>query len=80
MDNENMELMVDFLKRLVFDKRYDVSDALMLLNWARDHRSVPVYKHQNHFMLLSYCGRCSTIVGAGDRYCSQCGRELRGND
>ena len=28
MDNENMELMVDFLKRLVFDKRYDVSDAL----------------------------------------------------
>ena len=80
MDQNTMELAEKLCLDIVFNGRYRVTDALMILNWCQDHRSVKVYQQKNGFLTLNYCGRCSTIVGEGDRFCSQCGRGLRWND
>ena len=78
MDNEMMELLQEVMQNLIFHDRYNRSDCLAIFNWVSDHRSAPVYSHKNRFLTLSYCGRCGTIIQEGDRYCHQCGRELRG--
>lgn len=77
MNDEMNKLAADLASGIIFDGKRNVCDALILYNWCIDHRSTKVYTHKSRFVSLSYCGRCSTIVGAGDKYCSQCGRELR---
>ena len=80
MNDEMISLARELAHGIVFEGKWNTCDALTLLNWCDDHRSVKVYKHKNGFLTLCYCGRCSTIIGEGDKYCSQCGRELRWND
>ena len=77
MDQNTFSTAEELCKGLLFHRRYNDVDVLVLWSWLQDHRSVKVYRHRNGFLTLSYCGRCSTIVAEGDRYCSQCGRELR---
>ena len=77
MKDQDMQLLVGMMRDIIFKDRYNKTDAVMLLNWALDHKSAPVYTNKNGFLSLSYCGRCSTIVCKGDQFCSQCGRELR---
>lgn len=77
MDKEHMGILEQLASGIVFRNKHNVCDALLLLNWVQDHKSIKVYKHRNNFVMLCYCGRCSTIVAEGDKYCSQCGRELR---
>lgn len=77
MKDQEMEMMIDMMRGIIFHDRYNKTDAVMLLNWALAHKSAPVYINQNGFLSLCYCGRCSTIVCKGDKFCSQCGRELR---
>ena len=77
MNDEMNKLAADLASSIIFDGKRNVCDALILLNWCQDHKSTKVYTQKNRFVTLSYCGRCSTIVGDGDKYCSQCGRELR---
>lgn len=77
MKDQEMELLIDMMHDIIFKDRYSKTDAVLLLNWAMDHQFVKVYTNQNRFVSLSYCGRCSTIVCKGDKFCSQCGRELR---
>ena len=72
-----MELMEDVCKEILFRRRYNDSDVLVVLNWLQDHHPVAVYQHTTGFLKLSYCGRCSTIVSDGDKYCNQCGRLLK---
>lgn len=79
MPDEMNKLARDFMEQVIFKHRVNESDALVLFNWFIDHHSTKVYRHKNGFLTLCYCGRCSTIVGEGDKYCSQCGRYLRWN-
>lgn len=80
MDRETMELMERTCLDLLFNHRWCANDILVLVNWVQDHRPVRVYRHKNNFLTLSYCGRCSTIVGEGDKFCSNCGRGLIWDD
>lgn len=77
MPDEMNKLAHDLAQSIIFEGRWNVCDALLLLNWCDDHKSCKVYTHKNRFCTLHYCGRCSNIIGKGDKYCSQCGRELR---
>lgn len=77
MPDEMNKLARDFMEQVIFKHSFNESDALVLFNWFIDHHSTRVYQHRTKFVKLSYCGRCSTIVGDGDKYCSQCGRYLR---
>ena len=78
MDNDTLELLHDVMMKIIFMDEYHKTDCLVLLNWAMDHKSAKVYQHNNGFLSLKYCGRCGTIIAEGDRFCHQCGRELRG--
>ena len=80
MNEEMNKLAQQLANSIKFDEPRNVCDALVLLNYCQDHRSCKVYTHKNRFCTLHYCGRCSNIIGAGDKYCSQCGRELRWDD
>lgn len=77
MDQETMRTSEELCKGLLFHRRYNDVDVLVLWSWLHDNQPVKVYRHRNNLVTLSYCGRCSTIVGEGDRYCSQCGRSLK---
>ena len=76
MDLETMELTEAVCNEVIFESKYNVADHLLILNWCMDHRPCRVHSSTAGYLTLHYCGRCSTIVGEGDRYCSQCGREL----
>lgn len=80
MDKEMLELTETACLDVIFNSKYNVCDHLLILNWVQDHRPCKVYRSRSRYLTLNYCGRCSTIVGEGDRYCSQCGRELIWND
>ena len=77
MPDDMIVLAHDLSQSIIFGGKWNVSDALVLLNWCADHHSVKVYKNKTKFVTLCYCGRCSTVVGEGDRFCNQCGRALR---
>ena len=77
MDREVYNIVNDKVHGIVFEERQpNICDALIILNWLDDHRPAYVHRNRNGFLTLSYCGRCGTIVGEGDKYCSQCGRGL----
>lgn len=76
MNTQNRELIEKVCADVLFNRRWYDSDVLTILNYVHDQQSTKVHSHKNGFLLLSYCGRCSTIVAEGDRYCSYCGREL----
>lgn len=73
----NNELIEKVCMSILFDRKWYDADVITILNDAQDHRPCKVYTSRNGYMSLSYCGRCSTIVGEGDRFCSFCGRALR---
>ena len=73
----NNELIEKVCMSILFDRKWNDSDVVTILNDSQDHRPCKVYTHKNGFLSLSYCGRCSTIVSAGDRFCSYCGRALK---
>lgn len=77
MDNKTMLTSEQLCANLLFQRKYNDSDVLVLWSWLHDNHPVKVYRNRNGFVTLCYCGRCSTIVGEGDRYCSQCGRGLK---
>ena len=77
MDRETFSTAKELCKGLLFHRSFNDSDVLVLYSWLLDNESVKVYRHRNSLVTLCYCGRCSTIVAEGDRYCNQCGRELR---
>ena len=75
--NESMnELIQSVMTDIIFRGRYQVPDCLAILNYCKDHQAVRMYKNKSRLLTLCYCGRCSTIVSEGDKYCNQCGREL----
>lgn len=77
MEREVYNIMNDMVHGIIFEERVpNIADALIILNWLDDHRPTYAHRNQNGFLTLSYCGRCGTIVGEGDKYCSQCGRGL----
>lgn len=75
-DDDIIEMINQVTGDILFRRKYNDCDLLVLRNWAEDHRPCRVYRNKNRFVTLCYCGRCSTIVAEGDRYCSQCGRVL----
>ena len=75
MEEKILEQMISLCEGIVFRHRYYESDALILLNWCRDHQRAKVFQDRVGYMSLCSCGRCSNIVGKGDRFCSNCGRE-----
>ena len=77
MDTQNRELIEKVCADVLFNRRWYDSDVLTILNYVHDQQATMVHSHKNGFLTLSYCGRCSTIVADGDRYCSYCGRELK---
>ena len=77
MDNRTMDILEDVSRAILFGRPYNHCDVLEILNWVQDHRPVSVYQNNNGFLCLCYCGRCSTIVAKGDKYCNQCGRALK---
>ena len=79
MNTYNRELIERVCTGILFHRRFNDSDVLTILNYVHDQQATQVHSHKNGFLTLSYCGRCSTIVGEGDRYCSYCGRELKWN-
>lgn len=79
MNSQNRELIEKVCADVLFNRRWYDSDVLTILNYVHDQQATQVHSHKNGFLTLSYCGRCSTIVGEGDRYCSYCGRELKWN-
>ena len=76
-DDDIVEMLRSVTSDILFHRKFNDCDLLLLLNWADDHRPCKVYSHQNRFVKLNYCGRCSNIVAEGDKYCSQCGRALK---
>ena len=53
-----------------------VDDALELLQ--SDSAIVKIY-HDNGITSWCVCGRCSTTVSKGDKFCHECGRQLQWN-
>lgn len=77
MDPVTYESALTLAQSIIFGERVpNVADALLLLNWLDDHKPAHVNQNKNGFLMLCYCGRCSTIVQKGDRFCNGCGRRL----
>lgn len=76
MERDVYNIMNDMVQGINADIVPDIGDALIILNWLDDHRPTYAFHRRTGFLTLSYCGRCGTIVGDGDKYCSQCGRGL----
>lgn len=76
MDQRAFDVAWSLADGIVMHNEYKITDAVELVCWLQDHKPVKVTKNNNGFLCLCYCGRCSTIVQMGDKYCNQCGRAL----